>query len=102
MGNIYMKEIREKLRCRDASVSSNFIFRFQVNVQFCVDECNPVDCDGIPSYGRRKRDTAAVAAAGGITAAPGTTIVPEPYASRLVYDPNLGQVKSVPHFLHEL
>ena len=34
------------------------MFRFQVNVQFCVDECNPVDCgEGIKSYGRKKRDT---------------------------------------------
>ena len=28
-----------------------------MNVQFCVDECNPVDCgDDIKSYGRKKRD----------------------------------------------
>ena len=70
-----------------------FLSRFQVNVQFCVDECNPVDCDGITSYGRRKRDVAAVA-----TLAPRTTTVPEPYASRLVYDPTLGQVCS--HVVH--
>ena len=66
--------------------SDTSVVRFQVNVQFCVDECNPVDCDGITSYGRRKRDVAAVA-----TLAPRTTTVPEPYASRLVYDPTLGQ-----------
>ena len=61
-------------------------FRFQVNVQFCVDECNPVDCgEGVVSYGRRRRRDA-------VTSAPrATTLVPEPYASRLVFDQNLGQ-----------
>ena len=60
--------------------------RFQVNVQFCVEECNPVDCgEGVVSYGRRRRRDA-------VTSAPrATTLVPEPYASRLVFDQNLGQ-----------
>lgn len=36
--------------------SDTSVVRFQVNVQFCVGECTPVDCgDGIQSYGRRKR-----------------------------------------------
>jgi hypothetical protein len=59
--------------------SDTSIVRFQVNVQFCVEECNPVQCgEGLESFGRRRR------------AAEGSS-VPEPYASRLVYDQNLGQ-----------
>ena len=54
--------------------------RFQVNVQFCVDECNPVDCgEGLVSYGRRKRDAVAGSS---VTLPPGTTLFPEPYANR--------------------
>ena len=65
----------------------NNLSRFQVNVQFCVDECNPVECeDGIQSYGRRKRDLNSSE-----PVPPPTTPFPEPYASRLVFDPNLGQ-----------
>ncbi|XP_023343636.1 uncharacterized protein LOC111713076 isoform X2 [Eurytemora carolleeae] len=67
--------------------SDTSVVRFQVNVQFCVDECNPVDCeDGIQSYGRRRRS----ANSSQSVPAP-TTAVPEPYSSRLVFDPNLGQ-----------
>ena len=40
-----------------------------MNVQFCVDECNPVDCgEGIKSYGRKRRDAS-------VTIPPGTTQV---------------------------
>jgi len=71
--------------------------RFQVNVQFCVDECNPVDCqDGLQSFGRKKRSanstTESTRMTSVVTLPPtGSTKVPEPYASRLVYDENLGQ-----------
>ena len=77
--------------------SDTSVVRFQVNVQFCVDECNPVDCgDGIQSFGRRKRSvnssTESTKMTSMVTLPPmGTTKVPEPYASRLVYDSNLGQ-----------
>jgi hypothetical protein len=65
--------------------SDTSIVRFQVNVQFCVEQCNPVQCgEGIESFGRRRRE------ADSTTVAP-TTKVPEPYASRLVFDQNLGQ-----------
>ena len=65
--------------------SDTSIVRFQVNVQFCVEQCNPVQCgEGLESFGRRRRE------ADSTTVAP-TTKVPEPYASRLVFDQNLGQ-----------
>ena len=70
--------------------SDTSIVRFQVNVQFCVDACNPVECgDGTTSFGRRKREAGDGLKA--VTQLPGTTRVPEPYASRLVFDSNLGQ-----------
>ena len=77
--------------------SDTSVVRFQVNVQFCVDECNPVECgDGIKSYGRRKRSvnstTESTKMTSTVTLPPmGTTKVPKPYASRLVYDSNLRQ-----------
>lgn len=73
--------------------SDTSVVRFQVNVQFCVDECNPVDCgDGISSYGRKKRSSEASKLTSMVTLPPtGTTKISEPYASQLVYDPNLGQ-----------
>ena len=47
-------------------MTNQFIFHpatvvnFQVNVQFCQDRCNPIDCgEGVQSYGRRKRRDAA-------------------------------------------
>ncbi len=58
--------------------SDTTVVTFQVNVQFCQEACNPVDCgDGVLSYGkrRRKRDTE----------------LPEVFAERLVFDENLGQ-----------
>lgn len=65
--------------------SDTSIVRFQVNVQFCVEQCNPVQCgEGLESFGRRRREASST------TVAP-TTKVPEPYASRLVFDQNLGQ-----------
>ena len=66
--------------------SDTSIVRFQVNVQFCVEQCNPVQCgEGLESFGRRRRE------ADSTTGSPITTKVPEPYASRLVFDRNLGQ-----------
>ena len=66
--------------------SDTSIVRFQVNVQFCVEQCNPVQCgEGLESFGRRRREADAT------TGSPITTKVPEPYASRLVFDRNLGQ-----------
>ena len=66
--------------------SDTSIVRFQVNVQFCVEQCNPVQCgEGLESFGRRRREASST------TAAAPTTKVPEPYASRLVFDQNLGQ-----------
>jgi len=45
-----------------------------VNVQFCQDRCNPVNCgDGVLSYGRRKRDAI------------------EEESDRIKFDPNLNQ-----------
>ena len=56
--------------------------RFQVNVQFCVDQCNPVQCgDGLESFGRRRRAAEEEV----------HSEVPAPYASRLVFDPERGQ-----------
>ena len=66
--------------------SDTSIVRFQVNVQFCVEQCNPVQCgEGLESFGRRRREADVT------TGSPITTKVPEPYASRLVFDRNLGQ-----------
>ena len=69
--------------------SDTSVVRFQVNVQFCVDDCNPVNCaDGIQSYGRRRRDLVTrgptqVNVTDNVTLPPhGTTNMPEPYASR--------------------
>ncbi|CAL4171609.1 unnamed protein product, partial [Meganyctiphanes norvegica] len=35
--------------------SEDQVVRFQVNVQFCLEECPPARCGNIISYGRRKR-----------------------------------------------
>ncbi|XP_018019680.1 uncharacterized protein LOC108676147 [Hyalella azteca] len=36
--------------------SEDSVVRFQVNVQFCLQECKPADCEGgTSSYGRRRR-----------------------------------------------
>ena len=38
------------------------VVRFQVNIQFCLEECAPARCDsGEESYGRKRRSTGAVA-----------------------------------------
>ena len=71
--------------------SDTSVVRFQVNVQFCVDECNPVECtNGIQSYGRRKRSPDSMISQTLTFDLPPQNI-PEAFASRLVYDPNLGQ-----------
>nr|XP_053643380.1 uncharacterized protein LOC128696261 isoform X1 [Cherax quadricarinatus] len=35
--------------------SEDQVVRFQVNVQFCLDECRPAQCGPIVSYGRKRR-----------------------------------------------
>merc|ERR1719474_1965197 len=71
--------------------SDTSVVRFQVNVQFCVDECNPVDCgDGISSYGRKRRSPDSLISQTLTVDLPPKT-VPEAFASRLVYDDYLGQ-----------
>ncbi|XP_071520975.1 uncharacterized protein [Panulirus ornatus] len=35
--------------------SEDQVVRFQVNVQFCLDECRPAQCGSIISYGRKRR-----------------------------------------------
>ncbi|XP_059096063.1 uncharacterized protein LOC131890668 isoform X2 [Tigriopus californicus] len=62
--------------------SETSVVNFQVNVQFCQDRCNPVDCgEGVQSFGkrRRRRDTS------------NKTEIPEELAEKLVYDPDLNQ-----------
>jgi len=73
--------------------SDTSVVRFQVNVQFCVDECNPVDCgDGLTSYGRKKRSSNNFLSLNStLTVNLPQKKVPEPFTSRLVYDKNLGQ-----------
>lgn len=59
--------------------SETTVVNFEVNVQFCQDACNPVDCgNGIRSFGKRRRRRDADAKLGAL-------------GERLVYDPNLGQ-----------
>ena len=71
--------------------SDTSVVRFQVNVQFCVDECNPVECgDGLQSYGRRKRSPDSLISKT-LTVDLPPPDVPESFASRLVYDDYLGQ-----------
>eukprot|EP00092_Neocalanus_flemingeri_P054613 GFUD01064337.1.p1 GENE.GFUD01064337.1~~GFUD01064337.1.p1 ORF type:complete len:322 (-),score=87.09 GFUD01064337.1:284-1126(-) len=73
--------------------SDTTVVRFQVNVQFCVDDCNPVDCgDGLQSYGRKKRSPETLISLNNtLTVNLPKPKVPEPFTSRLVYDDNLGQ-----------
>ncbi|MPC37733.1 hypothetical protein E2C01_031223 [Portunus trituberculatus] len=35
--------------------SEDQVVRFQVNVQFCLEECRPAQCGNIVSYGKRRR-----------------------------------------------
>ena len=71
--------------------SDTSVVRFQVNVQFCVDECNPVECgDGITSYGRKKRSPDSFISQT-LTVDLPTPDLPESVANRLVYDDHLGQ-----------
>jgi hypothetical protein len=71
--------------------SDTSVVRFQVNVQFCVDECNPVVCtNGIRSYGRKKRSPDSLISQTLTVDLPAPN-VPEAFASRLVYDDYLGQ-----------
>ena len=61
--------------------SDTTVVNFEVNVQFCQDKCNPVDCgDGVLSYGKRKKRQAL-----------DKTIQRMGAADKLVFDPNLGQ-----------
>lgn len=56
--------------------SDTTVVNFQVNVQFCQDRCNPVNCgDDVLSYGRKKRQAD----------------LTENFADKMVYDKNLGQ-----------
>jgi hypothetical protein len=84
--------------------SDTSVVRFQVNVQFCVDDCNPVNCaDGIQSYGRRRRrdivtrGPALLNVTDNVTLPPYGTTVPEPYASRsaILFDIYVFNEKSV-------
>jgi len=65
--------------------SETTVVNFEVNVQFCQDACNPVDCgNGVQSYGkkrRRRRDAEKGS----------TTKLPGQLAEKMVFDPNLGQ-----------
>jgi len=71
--------------------SDTSVVRFQVNVQFCVDECNPVVCtNGIRSYGRKRRSPDSLISQTLTVDSPPKN-VPEAFASRLVYDDYLGQ-----------
>jgi len=71
--------------------SDTSVVRFQVNVQFCVDECNPVVCtNGIRSYGRKRRSPDSLISRTLTVDLPAKE-VPEAFASRLVYDDYLGQ-----------
>ena len=46
-------EIHKIQHCQMLSAT---VVNFQVNVQFCQDRCNPVDCgEGVQSYGKRRR-----------------------------------------------
>ena len=56
-------------------------------MQFCVDQCNPVDCGGgLQSYGRRRRDESGVVVRAGRAGGSGSSA-----QHSLVFDPNLGQ-----------
>ena len=60
--------------------SDTTVVNFEVNVQFCQDKCNPVDCgDGVLSYGKRKKRQAL------------DETIQKMGADKLVFDPNLGQ-----------
>ena len=60
--------------------SETTVVNFEVNVQFCQDKCNPVDCgDGVLSYGKRKKRQAL------------DETIQKMGADKLVFDPNLGQ-----------
>ncbi|XP_064087392.1 uncharacterized protein LOC135202055 [Macrobrachium nipponense] len=50
--------------------SENQVVRFQVNVQFCLQECKPAQCGNILSHGKRKRR--AVIKQGGLVTLGGT------------------------------
>jgi hypothetical protein len=69
--------------------SETTVVNFEVNVQFCQDQCNPVDCGGgVLSYGRKKRSAdRRQSARQPRQLAP----LPDDLADKLVYDPNLDQ-----------
>jgi len=63
--------------------SDTTVVNFQVNVQFCQDRCNPVDCgDGVTSYGKRRKRQAIES---------NRSELPTELAERLVFDPELNQ-----------
>ena len=64
--------------------SDTTVVNFEVNVQFCQEACNPVDCgDGVLSYGKRRKRQA------GVLHEPDN--VYRPKTERLIFDRNLGQ-----------
>jgi len=61
--------------------SDTTVVNFEVNVQFCQEKCNPVNCgDGVESYGKRKKRQADHA-----------NISYRMNPDKLIYDPNLQQ-----------
>ena len=59
--------------------SDTTVVNFEVNVQFCQENCNPVDCgNGVSSFGKRKKRQA-------------DANVYRPKSERLIFDNNLGQ-----------
>merc|ERR1712029_821913 len=61
--------------------SDTTVVNFEVNVQFCQEKCNPVDCgNGVQSYGKRKKRQADHA-----------NILYRINPDKIIYDPNLQQ-----------
>merc|ERR1712223_677419 len=61
--------------------SDTTVVNFEVNVQFCQEKCNPVDCgNGVTSYGKRKKRQADHA-----------NVSYRMNPDKLIYDPNLKQ-----------
>jgi len=75
--------------------SESSVVRFQVSVQFCVGDCQPVNCDdGKESFGRRKRSVVTLAPSQDFSIATLPTMEGEDgeaMASHLVYDDRIGQ-----------
>jgi len=61
--------------------SDTTVVNFEVNVQFCQEKCNPVNCgDGVESYGKRKKRQA-----------DHSNIKYHMNPDKMIYDPNLQQ-----------